>query len=232
MPLPSTAENVIATADACLRRYSDALRFDQESDACVSAAWRLYRAVNELSPLARALLAENRELKQQLDTARRDPVTALPTRAAWAQAASALLHLADCPAVVMVDLDDFKEANDRHGHQAGDAILAAIGARLAAWAGPDAAVGRIGGDEFVAAYDAASPQAARRLSDLKTRLEQPVMHGGLTLTVGASVGQADAAQLSAASLSSLMHAADLAMYQDKGRGRRGRRVATAPGVAA
>ncbi|WP_442818103.1 GGDEF domain-containing protein [Streptomyces sp. NBC_01224] len=51
------------------------------------------------------------------------------------------------PALVMVDADHFKAVNDTMGHPAGDAVLAAFGTRLTAWAGPHASVGRLGGDE-------------------------------------------------------------------------------------
>lgn len=54
------------------------------------------------------------------------------------------------------DADKFKAINDRLGHAAGDTVLAAIAARLTAWAGPRAAVGRLGGDEFFSELTRAS----------------------------------------------------------------------------
>jgi hypothetical protein len=84
-------------------------------------------------------------LHRKLAATRKDPLTGLLRRDAYTARARRLLSRhGDGVAVVMVDADHFKAVNDDFGHPAGDAVLAAFGARLTAWAGPRAAVGRLG----------------------------------------------------------------------------------------
>ncbi|WP_331762767.1 GGDEF domain-containing protein [Streptomyces anulatus] len=66
----------------------------------------------------------------------------------------------------MIDADRFKQINDGLGHAAGDAVLAAFGARLTAWAGPRAAVGRLGGDELAVVLELAPGRREQRLQQL------------------------------------------------------------------
>ncbi|MFI9365974.1 GGDEF domain-containing protein [Kitasatospora sp. NPDC053057] len=172
------------------------------------------------------LLAERDDLARRLEDARRDPLTGLPTRAAFTATAERLLATAAAPAVLMLDLVDFKAVNDPHGHEVGDAVLTATGRRLADWAGPGAVVSRLGGDEFAAVLDTDPASLPARIADLRSLLEQPVDHHGTTVAVDASIGSATPAGHLNRSLPALLHAADLAMYADKGRGRRGRRQHT------
>jgi diguanylate cyclase (GGDEF)-like protein len=88
-------------------------------------------------------------LHKQLAATKRDPLTGLLRRDAYtARARRLLARHGDDTALVVVDADHFKAVNDTMGHPAGDAVLTAFGARLTAWAGPHASVGRLGGDEF------------------------------------------------------------------------------------
>jgi GGDEF domain-containing protein len=87
-------------------------------------------------------------LHRQLAVTRKDPLTGLLRRDAYtARARRLLARHGDDTAVVLIDQDHFKAVNDTMGHAAGDAVLAATAARLTAWAGPRASVGRLGGDE-------------------------------------------------------------------------------------
>ncbi len=87
-------------------------------------------------------------LHRRLAAAKRDPLTGLPRRDAYtARARKILRRHGDDVCVVLVDQDHFKDVNDSLGHPAGDAVLRATADRLTAWAGPRAAVGRLGGDE-------------------------------------------------------------------------------------
>jgi len=217
-----TAPTAIADTRTRLARYQRALGPGPESDQAIDAAWYLHRSVDQLLPLMEQLLAERDVLAARLEIARRDPLTGLPNRAAWEIAAGRLLTSTPATVLVMVDLVDFKAVNDRYGHEAGDQVLAVTGARLADWAGPDAQASRLGGDEYAAAL-ADTADLADRITKLRDLLARPVDYDGHQVVVGASIGAATTAELPTPGLSALMRAADLAMYADKGRGRRGRR---------
>ncbi|WP_405393506.1 GGDEF domain-containing protein [Streptomyces sp. NBC_01102] len=169
-------------------------------------------------------------LYRRLHRVRRDPLTGLLTRDGWSRAADRIIRRHRDAAVLLADLNGFKSVNDRHGHDAGDAVLAAAGERLTAWCGKNAVAGRLGGDEFVAvlADDARLPD---RLADLAELLRQPVAHGGEQLRVGASIGAARLAELDTPTLTAALKAADSAMYRVKGRTRGGRRLLV-PALAA
>jgi diguanylate cyclase (GGDEF)-like protein len=130
--------------------------------------------------------------------------------------------------LLMMDLDKFKMANDTFGHEAGDAILAAVGARLREGARAADAYFRVGGDEFIAILDAGSDGEAAS-SRIIAALARPVAFGAHVLRVTASVGLA-AFPADAGCAQDLIRAADLAMYNAKGarRGREPDAGATAP----
>ncbi|MFD9044437.1 GGDEF domain-containing protein [Streptomyces bottropensis] len=213
-----------AVADA--RAAFDRARGDLARDGV--SPQRLRQTLALLLPVAENLWSQNAELTGQLAQARTCPVTGLPTRAAWT--AQAHHVIADGPTVVLlIDLDGFKPINDRFGHDAGDAILAHIGAGMAEWAATDGhAPGRLGGDEFVVAM-ADSPDLSARIARLSALLTTPVRYRGRTISVGASIGLARTADLTgedlANPLSALLKIADAEMYAAKGRSRRGRRLA-------
>ncbi len=121
--------------------------------------------------------------------------------------------------VVMVDLDGFKAVNDLLGHNAGDRILAQVGARLAKACG-SLPVGRLGGDEFLVVLDQPALDETGFLGHLADAITiQVAIPDGSDLVVGASLGLAAGAP-GATSLSALLGAADRAMYRTKRSGRR------------
>lgn len=214
------------TAVADVRAAFDRARGDLARDGV--SPQRLRQTLALVLPVAEKLWSQNVDLTGQLAQARTCPVTGLPTRAAWT--AQAHHVIADGPTVVLlIDLDGFKPINDRFGHDAGDAILAHVGAGMADWAAADGhAVGRLGGDEFVVAM-ADSPNLSARIARLRALLTAPVRYRGRTVSVGASIGLARTADLTgedlANPLSALLKIADAEMYAAKGRSRRGRRLA-------
>ncbi|MFJ7063136.1 GGDEF domain-containing protein [Streptomyces microflavus] len=114
------------------------------------------------------------------------------------------------------DADHFKQINDGMGHEAGDSVLAAIGARLTAWAGPRASVGRLGGDEFAVVLELAADRRALHLEQLVRMLHTPVtLDDGRTVDVAASVGAAAPASVGSRDLTLLQRAADAALYDGK-----------------
>ncbi|MEW2314290.1 GGDEF domain-containing protein [Streptomyces bauhiniae] len=157
-------------------------------------------------------------LARRLAGARRDPLTGLHTRAGWTTRAERLIDRHPNALVVLVDLDDFKATNDRHGHAAGDAVLAATARRLNDWVGRHGIAARIGGDEFVAIVT--DPAHTTGLHALRAALDRPVHHHGEVLPVSASVGRCHCADLPVPTLTDALSAADTAMYAVKGRSRR------------
>ncbi|MEU9376515.1 GGDEF domain-containing protein [Streptomyces sp. NPDC048255] len=159
-------------------------------------------------------------LHRRLAATKRDPLTGLLRRDAYTARAHRLLARHNDVAVVMVDADHFKAVNDGMGHAAGDTVLAAIGARLTAWAGPRASVGRLGGDEFAVVLELPADRRAHRLEQLVRMLHAPVTLGdGRTVDVAASVGAAAPASVGSRDLTVLQRAADAALYDGKHSGR-------------
>ncbi|MFH9958992.1 GGDEF domain-containing protein [Streptomyces roseolus] len=160
-------------------------------------------------------------LHRRLAATKRDPLTGLLRRDAYTHRARRLLaRHGDNAVVAMVDADRFKAINDGLGHAAGDRVLAAFGARLAAWAGPDAAVGRLGGDEFALVLELPAARRVQRLEQLVRMLHTPVvLDDGRTVDVAASVGVATPAAVASRDLSVLQRAADTALYEGKHSGR-------------
>jgi diguanylate cyclase (GGDEF)-like protein len=160
--------------------------------------------------------------QEQVDfMARHDPLTGLANRAAFTAALEAGLRRPDGIGLLLIDLDHFKAANDRHGHAAGDALLRAAGQRLAATLRPGDTVARMGGDEF--AVIAVGVDADRLLAlgeRLHAELCRPVEFHGCVLPLGASIGAA-AAPAHAQDSEALLRAADLALYAVKRAGRGG-----------
>ncbi|MFB7076524.1 GGDEF domain-containing protein [Streptomyces sp. NPDC056308] len=120
----------------------------------------------------------------------------------------------------VVQENHFKAVNDTMGHPVGDAVLAAFGARLAAWAGQRAAAGRLGGDEFAVVLELPAAQRAQRLEQLARMLHTPVvLDDGRTVDVAASIGAATPDVLGSRDLCLLQRAADTALYEGKHSGR-------------
>ncbi|MEG3178374.1 EAL domain-containing protein [Sphingomonas sp. RB3P16] len=126
----------------------------------------------------------------------------------------------DCLAVMFIDLDGFKEINDAHGHQAGDALIASLSERLRAACPLYAMLARVGGDEFAVLIetDGATAEAnalARRLYD---EICLPVLVERHILQVSASIGIAGNAE-GPLRAHELLRRADTAMYTVKMRGK-------------
>lgn len=119
-------------------------------------------------------------------------------------------------ALLMIDLDHFKEINDSFGHPAGDAVLKEIGPRLQSILRPGDVVARLGGDEFAVIVEKADTASAVSAAErITAALEIPIALETTSLHVGASVGIA-LAPTHARSPDELMRCADVAMYRAKG----------------
>jgi diguanylate cyclase (GGDEF)-like protein len=124
-------------------------------------------------------------------------------------------------AVMLIDLDHFKEINDTLGHQIGDELLTMIGRRLADTAAPAQTVARLGGDEFavVIAIEGGSDQARRHNAGTAAvvvagSFDKPFRIDELTFEIEASIGAALYPEHGRA-VDELLRHADVAMYQAK-----------------
>ena len=153
--------------------------------------------------------------------ARHDPLTGLPNRVHFRQVLDE--RLADGRtawaqvAVLLLDLDRFKEVNDTLGHDAGDHLLRQIGPRIAGALGGDGLVARLGGDEFGVLLEGTDEAAARaRAAAIVAGLEEPFAVDDGLLDVEASVGIALYPE-HGTTTEMLLQRADIAMYRAKSR---------------
>ncbi|HEX6968870.1 MAG TPA: bifunctional diguanylate cyclase/phosphodiesterase [Micromonosporaceae bacterium] len=123
-------------------------------------------------------------------------------------------------ALLLIDLNHFKEINDTLGHRAGDRVLVEVAERIRTAAAPDDLVARLGGDEFaVLLTGLPSPaMATHRAEQLLAVLREPLALADLRLTIEASGGVAMAPNVGG--MDELLRRADVAMYQAKRSGRR------------
>jgi diguanylate cyclase (GGDEF)-like protein len=122
-------------------------------------------------------------------------------------------------ALLIADLDKFKQVNDTHGHAVGDAIIAAFGAHVRAEGPTGMIAGRIGGEEFAMLLPGAGIEGARQLAEVVRTGLAPACAGRIpsALTPTTSIGLA--VNIPGAGLSQLMRQADEALYAAKRAGR-------------
>ncbi|WP_166788103.1 putative bifunctional diguanylate cyclase/phosphodiesterase [Cryobacterium glaciale] len=151
-----------------------------------------------------------------------DSLTDLPNRLLLLGRLDEALHAATQNGrgvgVLFLDLDGFKAVNDTFGHQAGDAVLIEVAARLVGGARADDTVARIGGDEFVVLCPdiGTTDDAAVIAERLQQSLVQPIRLGTATTSINASIGVAFGG--GGSDPESLLHDADQAMYLAKKQG--------------
>ncbi|MDY7542696.1 MULTISPECIES: putative bifunctional diguanylate cyclase/phosphodiesterase [unclassified Cryobacterium] len=174
---------------------------------------------------ARTVLAF-RELGRMGDLARlarSDDLTGLPNRRALYAEVPAWLALGGHNALLLLDLDRFKEVNDSLGHDVGDVLLVQVGLRIGAQLGVDDLLVRLGGDEFAILLRDSSREDAEVVAiKVQSALAAPHTLEGISLQTSASIGIALSPE-HGSSLGILMRKADMAMYRAKVR-RGGHRV--------
>jgi diguanylate cyclase (GGDEF)-like protein len=124
-------------------------------------------------------------------------------------------------AVLMGDLDHFKNINDEHGHAAGDAVLREAARRLKAGVRAYDSVGRLGGEEFIAVLPECDAKTglsvAMRLC--RSLADTPTQYNATSIKHSISIGVAATDQFGSARGDELMRAADAALYRAKHAGR-------------
>jgi diguanylate cyclase (GGDEF)-like protein len=168
--------------------------------------------------------AERRSEAERTRLARYDSLTGLPNRAMMAATLDLALVNAEARrrgcALMLIDLDKFKQVNDTLGHPVGDKLLKAVAGRLSEVLGEEGQAGRLGGDEFEAILPGIEEQGRlSQLADAVIRaLSQPYQIDGSRIVIGASIGIA-VARPGKALASALVKEADLALYAAKAAGR-------------
>ena len=181
----------------------------------------LFRLVGSASrELRRRTEALREHAERSEHDAMHDPLTSLPNRTLFRDRAhQAILASARHryqTALLLIDLDRFKEINDTLGHHSGDLLLREVGPRLRRVLRESDTIARFGGDEFgILLTHVSDPDAAVGVARAVHRaLEEPFVVQGLTLDVEASIGIA-LHPLHAADFEELMQRADVAMYRAK-----------------
>ncbi|MDZ5445162.1 EAL domain-containing protein [Micromonospora sp. 4G57] len=155
-----------------------------------------------------------------------DQLTGLPNRLTFNRRLRRALR-DDAPvAVLLLDLDGFKQVNDRFGHPTGDRLLASIAERMRDATGADGMIARLGGDEFAVLVHGDRPVPPERLAErLLTALEPLPGEEDLGLNPSASIGIAEYGPQHT-SHTDLLRDADIAMYAAKAAGKSAYRTCT------
>ena len=204
------------------RTFSFTLAFSIAAIAlALLIAWRTLRKAKLRSQLIREQMVELERSRAALrEEATHDPLTGLANRRLFYdrlhQAVRHAHRYGGKVGILYVDLDRFKEINDRLGHHVGDAVLTEVAKRLTSSVRDSDSVARLGGDEFVVLLD--EVQGRQDCLAAAHKIEQTLNADrnfyGLDVRIVASIGQAlypdDGADEDA-----LIHAADAAMYRVK-----------------
>ncbi len=202
-------ESELADPDL-LRRRNEAVQAELEAARA--------RAEAELAALQADLARKKAELKESIRRAETDPLTGLYNRAAYdlrlERAVRRSLRQGEPLSLLLLDLDHFKEVNDTHGHQYGDAYLRRMAEAMRAAVREDVdQVCRVGGDEFAIILYAGEDVARRVAGRVLERMDGKVSIGIAPLDAGDTPER-------------LVARADAALYEAKHRGR-GRAVSAA-----
>lgn len=206
----------------CRVHHQDGTERWSEVDVCnLTAEVSVGGTVVHLRDVTDRKLAEDELAHKALH----DELTGLPNRALLQdrleQALARAARNGTKVVVLFLDLDHFKNVNDSLGHDAGDALLVEVGARLRSRVRASDTIARLGGDEFVVLLEDVAPEwlGADVGEALLAAMREPIMVDGRELYTTASIGLAVSNETSTAL--SLLRDADAAMYEAKRRGRDG-----------
>ena len=175
--------------------------------------------------------AKKREELRLQAQAMQDSMTGLLNRAAFQKQSEELLNLARKtkdkePALLIVDIDNFKQINDRYGHLYGDTVIVSMADALQRVFGEDAAVGRFGGDEFtVFLLHADKQQLEEKIIQLREIYDKEIAETEDGRKITCSVGAARYG-VDGVTVQELINSADSALYYIKENGRNGYAICT------
>ena len=238
-PLAVAAESILFSFALAYRiqilkqeRAAALQQADREKTARLA---QLQASADELQAAVTARTAELAATNEQLrdrelqHAAFHDSLTELPNRRYLVERSESALANAErhkeSVALLLIDLDHFKQINDRFGHAAGDLMLQVVAKRLREHVRAGDAVARLGGDEFAALICGSDAESqAREIAErLLAELSKPMHYGAERLRVTISIGVALYPR-HARNFTGLYKAADMALYRVKELGRSGSRV--------
>lgn len=191
---------------------------------------RLRTSVAQAAPT----LANLRNLTLAEKRAATDALTGLPNRRSIEDTLKRMIAQASRSAsplsALMLDLDHFKTINDLYGHEAGDDVLAAVGALLGDTLREADFAGRQGGEEFIVLAPGTDAVGAEQLAENLRAAVESLQVAGLDHRLSVSIGVATFPDL-AAGATGLVRMADRALYAAKERGRNRVEVASGPGTS-
>lgn len=177
---------------------------------------------NRLIVVSRDVTHQKKSEERAVWIAQHDALTGLPNRALLQDRLDKLLAgggLSPVGAMLIVDVDHFKDINDSLGHDAGDALLCAVAAKLVAAVADGDLVARTGGDEFALLVAARLNADVEAIAErILASLREPISHLGRPIECSVSIG-ASFIPRDGTSRAQIMKAADLALYAAKSGGR-------------
>jgi len=170
-----------------------------------------------VNDITRRRLVEEEQRRQAMH----DPLTDLPNRRLFQDRLEQTMAQVDrsggCCAVFYMDLNDFKQVNDTHGHEFGDAVLREVAARLKACIRKSDTLARIGGDEFTAVVFCGEGQGTVETvaAKMQAAVAEPIQVGDVRVRLGVSIG-VSLYPRHGADAATVLTRADAAMYRGKG----------------
>ncbi|MGY3486171.1 diguanylate cyclase (GGDEF)-like protein [Bradyrhizobium sp. USDA 4011] len=219
----SAATQVLATLNA-LPADEISSRVDELADGRLICVTRQPMPGGGWVATHRDVTEQRRSEAKITHMAQHDALTDLPNRVLLKEWMEQALSGARCGgpslAVLMLDLDRFKDVNDTLGHPAGDALLKSVAARLRRCVSDTTLVARLGGDEFAVIDHVSDPvaEAGVLAEKIKKALSEPIDLGDHRVTTTSSIGIAIAPRDGSHS-DEVLRSADLALYSAKSGGR-------------
>lgn len=221
--LSQVVEGIIRIASGDLNTHIPVSKARDQVDAVITGINLLAGELNEVyAAFEERVESRTRELREAHLTMQKmamtDPLTGIGNRSSLHEALTAAVAARKDgepgPAVLLLDLDGFKDVNDSLGHDAGDLVLIEIAARLVAASGPGSVVARLGGDEFAVLLPVSSVQQSRGAAlKIMDSLKRRITLEDIDAWTGASIGIHLAEPNEDAS--AIMLRADTAMYAAK-----------------
>jgi two-component system cell cycle response regulator len=228
---PSTRHAAVCVLGPAAEGEEAAMAYDLGADDVVGAEVDAAELALRMQGLVRRKRAGDRQRAQVQDSLRLaliDPLTGLYNRRYANPQLAAIAARAAASgqefAVMVVDLDRFKQVNDQHGHAAGDQVLVEVSRRLTANLRAGDLLARIGGEEFLVVLPdtgmARARQVAQRLCDaVEERAVRLASGTGLPVTVSIGVAVSGGVPGHPVAVEALVEEADLALLDSKGSGR-------------